>query len=199
MEHECKEVLLKNGKICLIRLAEDADAERMIDYLRITAEETPFLGREPEEASFTLEHEREIIRNMNMAERSLLLLAEVDGVHAGNANLSCVGDLARLRHRCSMGVGLYRTFWGMGIGSALLAAAQTAGYEQAELEVVRDSYSDSLAPLLSQRFGEIHLLDLRYYRTGVDQYARENGIDRILVCYSVENFIKDVDAVFLGQ
>lgn len=140
MEHECKEVLLKNGKICRIRLAEEADAERMIDYLRITAEETPFLGREPEEASFTLEHEREIIRNMNMAERSLLLLAEVDGVHAGNANLSCVGDLARLRHRCTMGVGLYRTFWGMGIGSALLeellAAARTAGYEQAELEVV---------------------------------------------------------------
>lgn len=70
---------------------------------------------------------------------------------------------------------------------------------QEKLLVVRDSYSDSLAPFLSQQFGEIHLLDLRYYRTGVAQYARENGIDRILVCYSVENFIKDVDAVFLGQ
>lgn len=70
---------------------------------------------------------------------------------------------------------------------------------QEKLLVVRDSYSDSLAPFLSQRFGEIHLLDLRYYRTGVAQYAQENDIGRILVCYSVENFIKDVDAVFLGQ
>ena len=67
------------------------------------------------------------------------------------------------------------------------------------LLVVRDSYSDSLAPFLSQQFGEIHLLDLRYYRTGVAQYAQDVGADRILVCYSVENFIKDLDAVFLAQ
>lgn len=67
------------------------------------------------------------------------------------------------------------------------------------LLVVRDSYSDSLAPFLSQEFSEIHLLDLRYYRTSVAQYAEENGIDRIFVCYSVENFVKDQDAVFLAQ
>lgn len=68
-----------------------------------------------------------------------------------------------------------------------------------KLLVVRDSYSDSLAPFLSQTFGEIHLLDLRYYRTSVAQYAAENGMDRIFVCYSVENFVKDQDAVFLAR
>ena len=56
-----------------------------------------------------------------------------------------------------------------------------------------------MAPFLSQYFSEIHLLDLRYYRTSVAQYAEENQMDRIFVCYSVENFVKDVDAVFLGQ
>ena len=49
------------------------------------------------------------------------------------------------------------------------------------LLVVRDSYSDSLAPFLSQQFAEIHLLDLRYYRTGVAQYAQNVSADRILV------------------
>lgn len=140
MNYQNKTVLLKNGKTCVIRPAEEADAERMIEYLNVTAEETPFLGREPEEASFTLEQEREIIRNMKAAERNILLLAEVDGVHAGNANFSCIRDRARFRHRCGMGVGLYRAFWGMGVGTALLkellAAATAAGYEQAELEVV---------------------------------------------------------------
>ena len=68
-----------------------------------------------------------------------------------------------------------------------------------KLLIVRDSYSDSLAPFLSQEFAEVHLLDLRYYRTSVAQYAEENGIDEIFVCYSVENFVKDVDAIFLGQ
>ena len=140
MDYQEKTVLLKNGKTCVIRRTEEADAERMIEYVNVTAEETPFLGREPEEASFTLEQEREIIRNMNAAERNLLLLAEVDGVHAGNANFSCVKDRARFRHRCGIGVGLYRAFWGMGVGTVLLeellAAARTAGYEQVELEVV---------------------------------------------------------------
>ena len=140
MEYTSKEILLKNGKTCLIRRAEEADAERMIEYLNVTAKETPFLGREPEEASFTLEQEREIIRNMNAAERNIMLLVEVDGVHAGNANFSCIRDRARFRHRCGIGIGLYRAFWGMGVGTALLeellAVARTAGYEQAELEVV---------------------------------------------------------------
>ena len=68
-----------------------------------------------------------------------------------------------------------------------------------KLLVVRDSYSDALAPFLSQQFAEVHLLDLRYYRTSVAEYAKEKDIDRIFVCYSVENFVKDADAVFLGQ
>ncbi len=68
-----------------------------------------------------------------------------------------------------------------------------------KLLVVRDSYSDSLAPFLSQTYSEIHLIDLRYYRTSVAMYAEMMGMDEIFVCYSVENFVKDVDAVFLGQ
>lgn len=68
-----------------------------------------------------------------------------------------------------------------------------------KLLVVRDSYSDAMAPFLSQYFAEIHLVDLRYYRTSVVEYARENGMDRIFVCYSVENFVKDLDAVFMGR
>lgn len=68
-----------------------------------------------------------------------------------------------------------------------------------KLLLVRDSYSDSLAPFLSQYFGEIHLLDLRYFRTSAAQYAQDSGMDLIFVCYSVENFVKDADAVFLAQ
>ena len=68
-----------------------------------------------------------------------------------------------------------------------------------KLLVVRDSYSDSLAPFLSQTFEEVHLLDLRYYKTPVAQYAEMNDMNAIFLCYSVENFIRDTDAVFIGQ
>ena len=68
-----------------------------------------------------------------------------------------------------------------------------------KLLLVRDSYSDSLAPFLSQSFSEVHLLDLRYYRASVAQYAAENDIDAILVLYSVPNFVTDRNLAFLGQ
>ena len=84
-------------------------------------------------------------------------------------------------------------------GNQPLCVIKTQNTDAPKLLLVRDSYSDSLAPFLSQQFAEIHLLDLRYYRTGVAQYAQDVGADRILVCYSVENFIKDLDAVFLAQ
>lgn len=68
-----------------------------------------------------------------------------------------------------------------------------------KLLLVRDSYSDALAPFLAQRFSEVHLLDLRYYRAPVSAYAAENGIGDIAVVYSVQNFISDVNLVLLTQ
>ena len=54
--------------------------------------------------------------------------------------------------------------------------------------VIRDSYSDCLAPFLTERFGEVHLFDLRYNRLSVLEYVREQGIDTVLVLYSFETF-----------
>lgn len=91
----------------------------------------------------------------------------------------------------------YASFLG---GNTPLHIIRNPGAASGEkLLVVRDSYSDAMAPFLSQYFAEIHLVDLRYYRTSVAEYARENGMDRIFVCYSVENFVKDLDAVFMGR
>lgn len=66
-----------------------------------------------------------------------------------------------------------------------------------KLLLVRDSYADALAPFLAQRFSEVHLIDLRYYRMPVSAYAAENDIQDILVCYSVQNFISDRNLVLL--
>lgn len=74
----------------------------------------------------------------------------------------------------------------------------TAATEE-KILLVRDSYADALAPFLSQTFAEVHLLDLRYYRMSVADYATENSIDRIVVSYSVQNFVTDNNLLFLGQ
>lgn len=68
-----------------------------------------------------------------------------------------------------------------------------------KIMLLRDSYADALAPLLAQRFAEVHLLDLRYYRMPAAVYAQQYDIDEICVVYSVQNFISDKNLVFLTQ
>ena len=63
--------------------------------------------------------------------------------------------------------------------------------------VIRDSYTDCLAPFLAERFGEVHLFDLRYNRLSPGQYIRENGIDMVLILYSVETYLSDENQFLL--
>lgn len=65
--------------------------------------------------------------------------------------------------------------------------------------LVRDSYADAMAPFLAQTFEEVHLIDLRYYRLSVAEYADENEIDDIVISYSVQNFVTDNNLLFLSK
>lgn len=145
MNYQKKTVLLKNGRTCLIRRPEEGDAEMLLEYLKVTSGETPYMIREPEEVRTSAEEEVEFIRKNREDPRALMLLAFVDGALAGSCSFGGVSERNRMRHRCTVGISLYREFWGMGIGTALLgeilAGAKAAGYEQAELEVVSTNAS----------------------------------------------------------
>ena len=60
--------------------------------------------------------------------------------------------------------------------------------EGPKILVIRDSYTDCLAPFLTERFGEVHLFDLRYNRLSVLDYIREKEIDTVLILYSFETY-----------
>ncbi len=140
MDYQEKTVLLKNGKSCVIRRAEEADAERLLRYQKETSGETPYLVSGPEDIDWTAEQQAKRIERWNASADRLRLLAEVDGELAGVSIVYANNTQTRLRHRCCVDITLYRKFWGLGIGTALLrevlGAARAAGYEQAELEVV---------------------------------------------------------------
>ena len=65
--------------------------------------------------------------------------------------------------------------------------------------VIRDSYSDAMAPFLAESFSEVHLYDLRYNRMSVKDYVAENDIDRVVVLYSLSNFTTDGNLFLLGR
>ena len=130
----------RTGEEIVIRNAEPQDADDLLRYLKVTSAETPFLVREPEEITLTAEEERAFLGKLLASERELMLVACADGRHVGNCSLMSAGPQLRYRHRCSVGIALYREFWGRGIGrllmEAVLDAARRVGYEQAELEAV---------------------------------------------------------------
>lgn len=69
--------------------------------------------------------------------------------------------------------------------------------KQGKLLVIRDSYSNCLGPFLAESYGEVVLIDLRYYRQSVLELARQEGFDDILVCYSCANFLTDTNLTLL--
>ena len=139
MHYPERKIDLKDGREATLRSAREEDAAQLLQYLKATAGETAFLTREPEEVNMTLEKEKAFIKKVDEGERELMLLAFVDGRHAGNCSLTPAGSFLRFRHRCVVAIALYQEFWGLGLGrqmlETILKEAAGWGYEQAELEV----------------------------------------------------------------
>ena len=138
MYFEPKEIRLKDGRTALFRSPLVSDAAELIEYLKITAEETDFLLRTPEECNLTLEQEENYIRHALTSNESLVICCFVDGIHAGNCDLR-PHTKNKNRHRANIGIALKKEFWGLGIGTAMfeemIAIANAWGLMQLELEV----------------------------------------------------------------
>jgi len=149
-----KEYPLKNNRICTLRSAAVSDAAAMVEFLRISNEETYFMLRYPEEIMLTEAEEMTILKNWEEKPNKLLLLALIGGEIAGNCGIAPVAEHLKTKHRGSVGISVKQKYWGIGIGSLLLreilSFAKKNGIEQVELGV----YSDNLrAQKLYEHFG----------------------------------------------
>lgn len=84
-------------------------------------------------------------------------------------------------------------------GNQPLCVIENENSDGGKLLVIRDSYSDSLAPFLGLDYSEVHLWDLRYNRMSLKTYIAENDIDQVLVLYSNSNFATDANLPLLGM
>lgn len=90
MRYPETEIKTKDGRMVILRNARVEDSAFLIEYLKKTAAETPFLLREPEEVTLTQEREEGFIKTLLERERELMLVAFIDGRHVGNASLSAI-------------------------------------------------------------------------------------------------------------
>lgn len=146
MKVEPREVILKDGRKCIIRNATGADAEGMLNYLKVSARDTEYILRTPEEADvdYTYESEVKILEDLLETSHSLMLVAEVDGVITGNCGLNSAGRKKKLCHRAGFGIAIMKQYWGCGIGKALMSYALEISdnilhYEIVDLDVVSEN------------------------------------------------------------
>ena len=135
-----KKVTLRDGRTITLRSAEPEDAEALLRYLKATTAESPYLLRGSEEITMTVGQEQSFVQGKKESPRELLLLAFCGDEHIGTCSIDSVGSFERCRHRCGLGIALYRKYCGLGIGGIMLnevlETAYAMGYEQAELEVI---------------------------------------------------------------
>ena len=149
------EYILRDGRKALIRSPRDEDIQGVLDFLYISAGETDFIVRYPEECSkFTPEGEKALFDRINSSENEAMLVCLVDGKVAGNCHISWNNRL-KTRHRASVAVALLRAFWNQGIGTRLTQeliriAEENENILQIELEFVE---GNSRARALYEKMG----------------------------------------------
>ena len=143
MRFEEREITLKDGRKCILRPTSPEYAEQMIEYLKVTSGETDFLLRNPDEVKYTLEDEIAILTRFMEDPYIIMMCAVVDGKIAGNGSIAGIGDKRKIRHRCSMAIALYKEYWNLGIGRAMIGymteLAKNIGWHQVDLEVAAEN------------------------------------------------------------
>lgn len=137
------EFTLKNGKKAIIRTPLPEDAASMVEYLNVTAAETPFLARCPEDCDrYTVGDEIKVFENAVKADNRLMLVCVLDGKVIGNCEISWKTHIKTM-HRAGVGIAILKDYWNQGLGSKffeiMFETAKNKNIWQVELHVMDDN------------------------------------------------------------
>ena len=116
-----KNYLTKNGIKVIIRDAEPKDAQSLIDVNMNIVNEKIYMMREPDEAIYTIDGEKNKIERYLNSEGSLYLAAEVNNKVIGYIDFQN-GGLKRTKHAGSFSIYILKDYRETGIGSMLLSS-----------------------------------------------------------------------------
>ena len=83
-------------------------------------------------------------------------------------------------------------------GNHPIVTIGTSNKNGKSIAVFKDSYANSIVPLLANHYEQVHMIDLRYFNANPLEYLDSNGISDVLVLYNTANFTTDVNVVKLG-
>ena len=149
------EFTLKDGRKAVLRSPRDEDIPGMLECLYVTAGETEFILRYPEECGkYTPEGEKALFDSLNASPNDAMLLCLVDGKVIGNCQIAWKNSI-KTRHRASVAIGLMKEYWNQGIGTRMFEemiriAEENENILQMELEFIE---GNSRARALYEKMG----------------------------------------------
>ena len=141
MKIESQYLKTNKGLEIEIRSIKEDEAEEVIEVIKkITSQTGDFLLRDLEEVTFTVESEKEWIKNHLTEEKAYVLGVYVDGHYIGNSELRQMAKLNKMKHRAEIGIAFLDEYTNKGIGTTILnyqiEQAKRLGYEILQLSVV---------------------------------------------------------------
>lgn len=115
-----KNVILKNGLNLILRRPTEEDAVAMIDYLNIVGGESDNLLFGAGEFRLNEEQEREHIKRVNEAPNTLMIIGLMDNKIVSISQIDSPMR-KRIAHNADLSISVKKEYWGMGIGSEVMA------------------------------------------------------------------------------
>ena len=110
---------LRDGREALLRSPKEEDVESTLEYLVVSAGETDFILRYPEECGkYTPEGEKKLFEQKNESPNEAMIMCVVEGKVVGNCEISFFKGM-KTKHRASIGIALISEFWNQGIGTKM--------------------------------------------------------------------------------
>lgn len=136
-----------------IREAMASDAEQMLELFIKLDRETTFMLMEPEERKTSVEQQTQTIASFAQSKDKMMAIAIEAGTICGFI-LASGGTAIRNRHSAYMVLGVQKTSWGKGVGSALIEFmeqwAVSASIHRIEFTVIEKNVA---ARALYRKFG----------------------------------------------
>ncbi len=121
-ESDYRVVTGSQGRVFLIRAGQEVDSRALYDYKSKVFRETEWLLQAWEDFESDPERESLFLRRFSNSPNSLMLLAFSEGEVIGTLSLFG-GPYRRTSHVAALGMGVLRSWWGHGVGSAMMEEA----------------------------------------------------------------------------
>ena len=138
-----REITLRDGRTATLRSPLPSDAASDLRCMTAVYSETDFLLRTPSEVTPDEIRHAAALQSVVNAPYLLLLLCVADGEVIARMQ-GFVKPLKKVRHRFRLGISVRKTFWGQGVATAMMRAAEDVarnlGCTHMELEVMAPNH-----------------------------------------------------------